>query len=122
MPTDLSVMLENRPGMLASLGETLGRAGVNIDGISGIPTQGRAELHVLVEDPAAARQALKAAGMEVQAERPVLVFNMEDRPGELGKLCRRIANAGVNIELIYMATNSRVVIGADNLEKARSAR
>jgi len=122
MPTDLTVQLENRPGTLAALGEALGRAGVNIDGISGIESQGRAEVHVLVEDAAAARRALEAAGLRVGAERPVLVMTMEDRPGELGKVARRIANAGVNIELLYLATNTRLVIGADDLEKARSAR
>jgi len=115
-------MLDDRPGTLANLGETLGRAGVNIEGLCGIPSQGRAQVHVLVEDAAAARRALQAAGIEVLAERPVLVLTLEDRPGELGKVSRRIANAGVNIELVYLATNTRLVIGADNLEKARSAR
>ena len=77
--------------------------------------------HILVEDTAAARRALEAAKFKVQEERDVLVLKMDDRPGEIGRVCRRIAVAGVNITLTYLATNTRVVFGADNLDKARAA-
>ena len=121
MSKDLTVMLEDRPGTLADLGEALGKAGVNIDGLCGLPIQGKGAFHVLVEDAAAARRALEAAKIQVQEERDVLVLKLEDRPGEIGRVCRKIASAGVNITLTYLATNTRVVLGADNLDKARAA-
>lgn len=121
MAKDLTVMLENRPGTLAAMGEALGKAGVNIEGSSGFVVEGKGFLHILVEDAAAARRALEAAGIQVGGVRDVLVVNIPDRPGELGKLSRRIANAGVNIDLFYLTTKGQVVLGADNLEKARAA-
>ena len=122
MATDLTIHLENRPGTLADMAEALGNAGVNIEGGCGFPCEGRGLIHVLVEDAAAARSALVSAGIEVAAEREVIVLEaMEDRPGTMGMLSRKLADAGVNVDLFYLATNTRAVIGADDLDKARSA-
>jgi len=121
MAKDLTVVLEDRPGTLADMGEALGKAGINIDGLCGFPCQGKGVIHILVEDAAAARRALEEKGLEVRDERQVLVLEIEDRPGAFGDLTRRIANAGVNIDLAYPATNNRLVIGADDLDKARAA-
>ncbi len=121
MATDLTVFLEDRPGTLADLGEALGRAGINVDGICGFPCEGRGVGHLLVEDPARARTIIAEAGFEVAREREVIVMPVEDRPGMMGELARRIAEAGVNIDLIYLATATRAVIGTDDLEMARKA-
>jgi hypothetical protein len=121
MAMDLTVILEDRPGTLADLGEALGKAGINIEGGCGFPCEGKGVMHILVEDAAAARQALEEAGIEVRGERQVLVLEIEDRPGTLGEVSRRIANAGVNIDLAYVASNNRLVLGADDLDKARAA-
>ncbi len=121
MAKDLTVILEDRPGTLADLGEALGKAGINIDGMCGIPCEGKGVIHILVEDAAGARRALEESGLEVSGEREVLVRDLGDRPGELGEMARKIADAGVNIDLIYIAANTRGVIGADDLEKARAA-
>lgn len=121
MAKDLTVILENHPGTLADFGEALGRAGINIDGICGFPCEGKGVLHVLVEDAAGARSALEEAGIEVTGEREVLVVEVEDRPGTLGEMARKIANAGVNVDLGYLASGTRLVIGADDLEKAQAA-
>jgi hypothetical protein len=121
MATDLTVQLEDRPGTLAQLGEALGNAGVNIDGLCAVTGGGRGEIHVLVEDASAARQALEGAGMQVSGEQEVLVVDAQDRPGELGRIARAVADAGANINLAYVAADTRVVIGADDLEKARGA-
>ncbi len=120
MAKDLTLTLEDRPGTLADVGEVLGKAGINIEGLCGFTSQGKGVIHVLVEDAAAARKALEAAKIHVQEERDVLVLNIADRPGEFGRLSRKIANAGVNINLSYLATNTRLVLGVDNLDKARS--
>jgi hypothetical protein len=121
MAKDLTVVLEDRPGTLAALGEALGRAGVNIEGICGFTAAGKGIMHLLVDDAAAARSALADAGIEVRAERDVLVLTPEDRPGALGQIARKIASTGANIDVVYLATDTRIVIGADDLEKARAA-
>ena len=121
MVKDLTVILQDRPGTLADMGEILGKAGINIEGICAATYKGEGAIHILVEDSAGARQALKAKGIEVTAEREVLVKEIEDRPGTLGEVARKLANAGVNIEVAYLTTKTRLVIGVDNLEKARSA-
>jgi hypothetical protein len=120
MAKDLTLTLEDRPGTLADMGEVLGKAGINIEGLCGFTSQGKGVIHVLVEDAAAARKALEAAKIHVQEERDALVLNIADRPGEFGRLSRKIANAGVNINLSYLATNTRLVLGVDNLDKALS--
>jgi hypothetical protein len=121
MAKDLTVYLEDRPGTLAELGEALGKAGVNIEGGCGVQDDGTETFHLLFEDGAAARQAIEDAGIKVQAERDVIVTDVQDRPGALGGIARAIADAGVNIKLVYMATNNRLVIGASDLDKVRAA-
>jgi hypothetical protein len=121
MTKDLTVILEDRPGTLADMGEALGKAGINIEGLCGFPCEGKGIGHILVEDAAAARRALEEVGLEVRGERQVLVLEVKDRPGVLGEVSRRIANAGVNTDLIYLATNNRLVLGVDDLDKARAA-
>ena len=119
MPTDLTVILEDRPGTLAVLGEATGRAGVNIEGVCGFPCEGQGVIHVLVEDARRGREALEQAGLRVAGERDVIVTPVEDRPGEFGAILRRIADAGVNVDLAYLATGTRLVIGANDLERVR---
>jgi hypothetical protein len=122
MATDLTVILEDQPGKLADLGEATGSAGINIEGFCGVPVEGRGLIHILVEDAAAAREALEGAGIEVADERDVLVAEVEDRPGTMGAVARRLADAGVNIELAYTTFSGvQVVLGVDDLEKARAA-
>ncbi len=121
MAKDLTVILEDRPGTAADMGEALGKAGVNVEGGCGFPSEGKGVIHLLVEDAVAARRALQQAGIKVRDEREVLVVKIEDRPGVMGNITRRIAKAGVNIDLMYLATNNRMVIGVDDIDKARAA-
>jgi hypothetical protein len=121
MAKDLTVVLEHRPGTLAELGEATGGAGVNIDGICAVTSGGQGEIHLLVEDADAARRAIEGAGFQVREERDVIVHEVEDRPGVIGDVARRIAEAGVNIEVFYLATGTRLVIGANDLERAGGA-
>jgi len=121
MTKDLTVKLEDRPGTLADMGEALGKAGINMDGMCGVHCGDETAIHILVEDAGGARRALEASGIEVSDERDVLVVEVEDRPGALGDVARSIANAGVNIELVYLAANTRLVIGVDDLDTARAA-
>jgi len=121
MPTDLTVRLEDRPGTLAGACEALGGAGINIERCCAYPAGGAGQVHVLVEDADGARRALGDAGYDVVADRGVLVAELEDRPGAAGEALRRIAATGANLELVYLATRTRLVVSADDLEKAREA-
>jgi hypothetical protein len=124
MATDLTVTLEDRPGELARLGEALGGAGINIEGLCGIGMAGRGVIHVLVEDAAVARPALEGAGIAVEAEADALVSVMSaqaDTPGALGMAARAVADAGVNIVAMYLATHDRGVIVTSDNDAARQA-
>jgi hypothetical protein len=119
--TDFTFGLENRPGTGAQVLDALGRAGVNVEGACATTEGGSATVHLAVEDAASARQALSGAGVTVDAEREVLLTTVQDRPGEGAKLLRRIADAGVNVEFLYLATNNRIVFGVDDIQRARGA-
>ena len=120
MPTDITVLMENRPGALADIAEALGHAGVNIEGMCGLVTAGRSIGHLLVQDPAAARRALSGV-CEVGEEREVLVVDLEDRPGSLGSVVRKLADAGVNVEVGYLTAKLQVVLAVNDIERARSS-
>lgn len=121
MATDFTVILENRPGTIAELGEAAGRAGVNLQGICGFPCEGRGVLHVVVDDADAARTAFTEAGLEHRDERPVVMVDIANEPGALGRVSRRIADAGANVDLLYITMDGQLVVGADDLDIVRSA-
>lgn len=121
MAKDLLVVLEDRPGTLAEMGEVLGEAGINIEGMCAVTYKGEGAVHILVEDPAEAKKALSAKGVDVASEQDVLVVDIVDKPGELGRKARALATAGVNIELVYLAGGSRLVLGVDDMESANKA-
>lgn len=121
---DLTVILKNKPGTLADMGETLGKVGINMEGLCGFPQKGEGVIHILVEDETTTQWALQEAGFEVRAVREVLVMDIGPivgKPGTGGKMARKIGDAGINIDLIYLAENNRIVLGVDNLDKARVA-
>jgi hypothetical protein len=123
MAKDVSVVLDDRPGELARLGEATAGAGVNIEGFCCVATGGgRATVHILVEDVTATRSALGNAGLEVGDEREVIVVDVEDRPGTMAQVARKIADAGANIDLAYTTFGGvGLVLGVDDLAKARAA-
>jgi hypothetical protein len=118
---DLSISLENRPGALAEMGEALGQAGVSIEGGGAWVVEGRGVAHFLVNDAAAARHALEALGIPVLQEREILVQRLnQQQPGQLGKIARAMAAAGVNIEVLYSDHNHRLILVVDDLAKGRA--
>lgn len=124
MATDVQVTLDDRPGELARLGEAVGAAGVNIEGLAAFTGDGRGVVHVLVDDDdlPRLRRAVEGAGMGIADEREVLVVDVEDRPGSLGELARRLAAAHVNVDLAYTTFGGvRVVVATDDLRAARAA-
>lgn len=115
---DLTVRLtEDRPGALAGVVQALSRSGVNVEGIAEI----EGVVHVLARDPGAARTALRSGGYRIERELEVLVMPMTDRPGELTMIIQRLAEASVNVRFVYLATSTRVVIGTDDVMRARAA-
>lgn len=117
---DVAIALEDRPGALAEMGEALGRAGVSIEGGGAWVVDGRGVAHFLFADGAAARRALEASGIRVLAEREVLVQRLQQGvPGQLGHLTRRMADAGVNIEVLYSDHDHQLVLVVDDIARAR---
>ena len=124
MAKDLTIVLQDRPGELARLGEAVGGAGVNIDGMCAMTGEGRGVIHILVADEksSAAHEALEDAGMGVADEREVLVIDVNDRPGTLGELARTLGDANVNIEFAYTTFGGvKLVVATADMESARQA-
>jgi len=117
---DLAIVLEHRPGALAEMGEALGRAGVSIEGGGAWLAGDKAVAHFLFSEGAPARKALEAAGIKVLAEREVVTVRLKQGvPGQLGKLARRMADAGVNIEVQYSDHDHRLILVVDDVPRAR---
>ena len=124
MATDLLVSVADRPGGLADVGEALGNAGINIEGLCGVGLGDRGVIHILVEDGAAARAALEGAGLNVESEAEAIVSAIPGdvrTPGTLGKMARAVAEAGVNMRAVYLATDNRAVAVTDDNAKALAA-
>lgn len=119
MHKDLTLIPDDQPGVLARIGEAAGAAGLNIEGVSAFTGQGKGVIHLLVDDPEKGLEVLREAGFEVKAMRDVLVVPADDRPGEVGEAARRVADAGINVEQAYTATQNRVVLVVDDVDRAR---
>src|SRR5688572_24674749 len=121
MAVDLVIDIENTPGALADVAAAISDAGVNIAAATCIGAGERAELHILVPHAEAARHSLAISHLAISREREVVVVDVEDRPGVLADLTRRIAKAGVDLDLVYVATRDRVVFGSPDLAALRAA-
>ena len=119
---DLTVILVNKPGTLADAFEALGGAGINVVGACGFPAGGEGILHVLVDDPDAARRALEGAGLEVRSERDVVVLDrLPSEPGTGDAILRRIADRGVNVDLVYLTEDGRPVLSGEDVAAVERA-
>jgi hypothetical protein len=121
MAFDLVIDVENTPGALALVAAAVSDAGVNLAAATCLGSGERAELHILVPHAEAARHSLAIAHLAVTREREVVVVDVEDNPGVLADLARKIAKAGVNLDLVYIATRNRVVFGAPDLHALKAA-
>lgn len=118
---DLVIEIENAPGALADVAAAISDAGVNIAAATCLRPADMAEIHILVPHAEAARHVLAISHLAVTREREVEVVEVDDSPGVLADLTRKIARAGVNLDLVYVATRNRVVFGSPDLEKLRAA-
>src|SRR3954463_13338056 len=121
MAVDLVIDIENSPGALADVAAAISDAGVNIAAATCLGAGERAELHILVKHPEPARHSLAISHLAVSREREVVVVEVEDSPGVLADLTRKIAAAGVDLDLVYVATRNRVVFGAADLDALKAA-
>ena len=125
MLEEIIVTADDRPGVLAELGELLGRSGVNIETLSASTHDGIGYVHLVVDDGDDASEVLKSNGFKVEGSRPVMVTTLDDRPGELGRYCRRLAEAGVAVSSVYVARRAggetELIFAVDDLETAKSA-
>src|SRR5689334_9173086 len=121
MPADLVIDVDHKPGALARVAAAISDAGVNMSAATCIGNAERAELHILVPHAEAAKHSLAISHLAVTREREVVVVEVQDRPGVLADLTRKIARAGVNLDLVYVATRNRVVFGAPDLGALRDA-
>jgi hypothetical protein len=116
---DLVIIPDDRPGVVADLGERLGAAGINIEAISAFTGQGKGVVHVLVDQADEAVEVLRAADFDVRAARRVVVAPLPDEPGQLGAAARTLADAGINIDQAYIAAGSKLVIVCDEVDRAK---
>ena len=121
MAVDLAIDIDNTPGALAEVAAAISDAGVNIAAATCIGAGDKAELHILVPHAGATKHSLGISHLAVSREREVVVVDVEDRPGVLADLTRRIAKAGVDLDLVYVATLNRVVFGARDIDALRAA-
>ena len=121
MPFDLVIEIKNEAGALAHVAAAISDAGVNLAAATCIGTADRVELHVLVPHAEAARHALSISQLAVSREREVVVVEVEDRPGVLADLTRKVAQAGIDLDLVYVATRDRLVFGAADLAGLKAA-
>jgi len=116
---DIAVTLDNRPGTLAEMGVALGRAGISIEGGGAWVVNGTGIAHFLVADGTAARTVLESAGIVVAAVKDVILQRLnQSETGQLGKLTQRMADAGVNIEVLYSDHEHQLVLVVDDYAKA----
>ncbi len=118
---DVTILLENKPGSLSKMGETLGNARISIEGGGAFTIDGKGIGHFLFEDGNAARRALEENGIKVLAVHEVLVQRLrQDQPGQLGKITRMMADAGVNIEVMYSDHYNQLILVVDNFETGKT--
>ncbi len=125
MLEEIIVTVDDRPGTLADIGELLGDSNVNIETLSAFTHNGQGVVHLVVDDGDDACEVLTSNGYKVEGARPVLVSTIDDRPGELGRYCRRLSAAGVDISSAYVSRRSsgetELIFAVDDLETAQRA-
>jgi hypothetical protein len=127
MLTEVVVELEDRIGALAEVGELLGSAGVDIRALAVLSVPGsRALAHLVVEPADTAVRVLRERGLRPERVREVLVVTLEDEPGALGRYCRRLADASINLEAVYLSGErngaKELVFAVSDLDAARQVR
>ncbi len=118
---DFTIVVPHTKGSLATLAEELGREKINIEGLCAVEQNGTVMFHLLTTDRAATTLAITKVGYKITREMEVIVERVENHPGMLGKVTRRLADAGINLTTVYLATDTRLVLGCENLSALETA-
>lgn len=125
MLEEVIIRLEDRPGVLAEIGEVLGGAGVNIETLAGSSHLGQGIIHIVVDDGEEAAELLRSRGFDVAATRAVMTTTLEDSPGALGAYCRKLHDGGIEVSAVYLAKRgggeSELIFAVDDLQAAKKA-
>ena len=117
---DIAIHLQDKPGALAEMGETLGAAGVSLEGGGMFVHNGKGIAHFLVEEAEKAKQALEAKCIQVASIHDVLIQKLkQDMPGQLGKICRLMAKNNINILVQYSDHSNQLILVVDDHEKGK---
>jgi hypothetical protein len=116
------ISVQNKPGEIARIAELLGRNSVNIQGISTELNAKNGYIKVITDDEATTRRSLKVGGLDF-LEREVLEISLPDRPGELAKMTKTLARAGINIESLFIIGSGtafeKVALGVNDMDKTK---
>lgn len=118
---DFTIVIPHSKGSLATLAEELGRERINIEGLCAVEQNGNVIFHLLTTDKDATVRVINKVGYKVTRETEVIMERIENQPGALGKVTRRLADAGVNLTTVYVATDTRLVLGSENISALETA-
>jgi hypothetical protein len=121
---DICLVQDDSSENLALVGEILGAAGVNIEGLSLTTCNGRSIIHFVVEDAITARHVLENSGIRIREVSEVFILHKDTmgvtgKPGSFGGICRLFAENEIRINFGYPAENNRFIFGVDNVKKAQ---
>lgn len=121
MPTDIRIVLPNRPGAVTHVCELVAQAGINVLGACGDlrPGERWGFIHLVVEEGDQARSLIEDAGYEVTSARRVDMVDLVDEPGGLAKVLREYSANNTNIDIVYTASKDRLVIGTEDMLEER---
>ena len=118
----LSIFMENKPGQLVKVTETLTAANIDIRAMSLADTQDFGIVRMIVNDSVKAQAALRDKGF-MSTITKVMCIAMSDQPGGLGAVTRLLAEANVNIDYLYacitvVGKDAYIVMHVDDEKKA----
>jgi hypothetical protein len=118
---DFTIVIPHSKGSLAKLAEELGREQINIEGLCAVEENGSVIFHLLTTDKDVTARVINKVGYKVSRETEVIMERIENQPGALGKVTRRLADAGINLTTVYVATDTRLVLGCENMSALETA-
>ena len=121
---DFCIEHDDASDSIAPIGEVLGAAGVNIEGLCVVRSKGRSIVHFAVEDALTARRVLEHSGIKIKEVSEVYVLykdkkRVTGKPGSFGEICRTVADNGITLNFGYAAENNRFIFGVDDIAKAQ---
>jgi len=119
---DFAIQLSHKPGEVARVAHALARAGVNLKSVAGLTLGNQGMIRIVADDVEAARNALREANIRFDETELVTVL-LENRAGELEDVASKMANAGLNLQAIYVVGLEgdlvELAIAADDVKKAK---